>query len=37
MQDSPDRGLRHWATYVYRALYTRGAPVRSKAAAALAN
>jgi asparagine synthase (glutamine-hydrolysing) len=36
MQDSPDRGLRHWATHVYRALYTRGAPVRSKAAAALA-
>jgi asparagine synthase (glutamine-hydrolysing) len=35
MQDSPDRGLRHWATHVYRALYTRGTPVRSKAAAAL--
>jgi asparagine synthase (glutamine-hydrolysing) len=33
MQGSPDRGLRHWAIHVYRALYTRGTPVRSKAAA----
>jgi len=33
IQDSPDRGLRHWATYVYRALYTRGATVNPKAAA----
>jgi len=37
MQDSPDRGLRHWATHVYRALYRRSAPARSKAAAMLAS
>jgi asparagine synthase (glutamine-hydrolysing) len=33
MQDSPDRGLRHWAMHVYRSLYGKDARLGYKAAA----